>query len=124
MVSQLKSDLLNKNTIITQDGFDRIQDKVRTLIGVPDLQFGLAAFSEFDSILNQQVIWKSIIPQSELKCDEYVGTLYEKAYQSKDIVLTDDLRKLKKIKRLIFSLQREYKVTRLSLLFCIKKLLA
>jgi len=94
VISQLKSDLLDKHSIISQAGFERIKQKVRTLMGIPDLEFGLAAFSDFESTLNQNVIWKSILPQTEVKCDQLNNTLYEDAYRSKRIVLTDDMREL------------------------------
>ncbi len=98
VISQLKSDLLDKNSIITQDGFDKIREKVRALVESPDLEFGLAAVSDFSSSINQNMIWKTIIPQSELKCKEYKGTLYETAYLEKRIVLTDDFQELEKDK--------------------------
>ena len=94
VVSQLKSDLLDKHSIISQAGFERIKQKVQTLMEIPDLEFGLAAFSDFESTLNQNVIWKSIIPQSDVSCEQMANTIYEKAYSQKKIILTDDVRAL------------------------------
>jgi hypothetical protein len=96
VISELKSDLLDKHSIISQAGFVRLKEKVRTLIGIPDLEFGLAAFSDFESALNQNVIWKSIIPQSEIKCAQMNGTFYEDAYRDKKIVLTDDMKEMER----------------------------
>ncbi len=98
VISQLKSDLLDKHAIISQEGFKRIREKVRALVGIPDMEFGLAAFSDFDSNINQNVIWKSILPQSEFNCTDYNNTLYETAYRDRKIVLTDDLKTLEKNK--------------------------
>jgi hypothetical protein len=92
VISQLKSDLLEKNTILSEDGFDRIKSKIKTLIGDPDLEFGLAAFSDFESSINQNVIWRSIVPQSEFSCNDYEGTFYEKAYRERRILLQDNLK--------------------------------
>lgn len=94
VISQLKSELLDKNAIISQSGFNRIREKVRTLMDNPELSFGLAAFSDFESTINQNVIWKSILPQSELACEEYLGTVYETAYLERRPVLTNDFKDL------------------------------
>jgi hypothetical protein len=96
VVSQLKSDLLNKNAIITDSGFNKIKEKVKSLFGIQDLEFGLAAFNVFDSSINQNRIWRTIIPQSELQCDDYGGTIYEKAYREKRMLFTQDFKTEKK----------------------------
>jgi hypothetical protein len=96
VVSQLKSDLLDKNSIITNTGFDKIKEKVKALFGIQDLEFGLAAFNVFDSSINQNRIWRTIIPQSDLRCEDYGGTIYEKAYREKRMLFTRDFKKEKK----------------------------
>ncbi len=95
VISQLKSDLLDKNFLVSQEGFEGIRQKIRALMEIQDLEFGLAAFSDFNSNINQNAIWKSIIPDSELKCEEYKGSMYETAYVEKRIVITDDIKTLK-----------------------------
>jgi GAF domain-containing protein len=92
VISQLKSVLLDKNAIISQEGFEQVKGGIRELVEIPDLEIGMAAFSDFDSTLNQSVIWKSLLPRSEFDCHEYLGTLYEQAYEKKKIVLTEDLK--------------------------------
>lgn len=96
VISQLKSDLLDKNSVLTQEGFDKVREKVRALVELPGLEFGLAAVSDFESRINQNLIWKTIIPQSELKCREYNGTLYETAIKERRMVMTNDFEKLEK----------------------------
>lgn len=96
VVSQLKSDLLDKNAIITDSGFNKIKEKVKSLFGIHDLEFGLAAFNVFDSSINQNRIWRTIIPQSELQCDDYSGTIYERAYREKRMLFTQDFKTEKK----------------------------
>jgi len=98
VISQLKSDLLDKHAIISNSGFNRVRDRVRALVEIPDLEFGLAAFGDFESNLNQNVIWKSILPQSEFSCTDYNNTLYETAYHDRKIILTDDLETMEKNK--------------------------
>ncbi len=98
VISQLKSDLLDKNTIITNEGFDKIGKKIKALVENPNVEFGLAATFDFESNLNKNLVWKTIVPQSDLKCEEYAGTVYEKAFVEKQIVLTDDFEELEKDK--------------------------
>lgn len=98
LMSQLKSDLLDKNTIVSKEGFKRIREKVSVLIENPDVEFGLAAVHDFELGLDKNFIWKTIIPLSKLKCDNYIGSIYEKAFQEKKIVLTEDFSTIKKDK--------------------------
>lgn len=98
VISQLKSDLLNKNTIISNDGFNKIKSRVHSLIGNPYVEFGYVATNNFDSELNQNCIWKSIVPLSELTVDDYVGTFYQDAFVEKRIIIIDDLKKVKENK--------------------------
>ena len=96
VVSQLKSDLLDKNAIITDTGFNKIKEKVKALFGIQDLEFGLAAFNVFNSSINQNRTWRTILSQSELRCDDYGGTIFERAYHEKRMMFTQDFRKEKK----------------------------
>ena len=98
VISELKTDLLDKNTIISQTGFYKIREKIRALIENPFVEFGLAASSKLDSSHNKNFVWNTIIPQPELKCEDYLGTVYEQAFVEKRIVLTDDFELLKKDK--------------------------
>jgi len=98
LISRLKSDLLDKNTIITQEGFEKIREKIGILVENPEVKFGLAAVHDFESSLNKNFVWKTIIPMSRLKCDDYTGSLYEKAFREKRIVLTEDFNELEKDK--------------------------
>ncbi|MBS2211056.1 GAF domain-containing protein [Carboxylicivirga mesophila] len=95
-ISKLKSDLLKKETVLSKEGYLRIKDKIRTLIENPEAEFGMAANYGFETNLNQQFIWNTIIPREELDCFSYKGTIYEKALNKKQIVLTSDIAQLEK----------------------------
>jgi len=84
VISQLKSDLLDKQAIISRTGFNRIREKVRALMEIPDLEFGLAAFSDFESNINQNVIWKSILPHRSDFHPAYLMQHHENATQQLD----------------------------------------
>ncbi len=93
-ISELKSDLLKKETILSKEGYLKIRDKIRTLIENPHAEFGMAANYGFETQMNQQFIWNTIIPREELDCHSYQGTMYEKAFKGKQIVLTSDIAEL------------------------------
>lgn len=96
VLSELKSDLLRKETFLTDEGYNRILEKIRSLIANPHVKFGFAAVPDFESVINRNYLWKTIIPQTELICEQYVGTIYEKAYREKHVVISRDLAKIEK----------------------------
>ncbi len=92
VISQLKSELLNRSSIITEKGFDNIRKWIRSLIENPDLEVGLIAVNDFKTTNTKKSIWKSIIPYSELSCSDYVNSVYENAFKTKKIVITNDFK--------------------------------
>jgi len=96
VISELKSDLLEKETFLTKAGYTKILERIRALMENPHVEFGFAANQDFESSLNRNYIWNTIIPDEELKFKEYEGSVYEKAYRERQIILTGDLEKLKK----------------------------
>lgn len=96
VISQLKSDLLDKNTVESQAGFEKIRKRMRALFENPQLEFGMAVAPDMDATLNTELIWNTIIPRTNLKCDDYRGTLYEKAFMEGRIILTPDMEKVEK----------------------------
>jgi len=96
VISELKSDLLEKETFLTLAGYSKILERIRALMENPRVEFGFAANQDFESSLNRNYIWNTIIPDEELKCKDYKGSVYETAYRKKQIVLTGDLEQLEK----------------------------
>lgn len=94
VISQLKSDLLDKRTVVSQAGFEKIKKRMRALFQNPRLEFGMAVSPDLDATLNRNLVWNTIIPRSDLKCDQYLGTIYEKALHEGRIILTRDMSKL------------------------------
>ena len=90
VISELKSELIRKETIISKEGYLRIRDKIRTLIENPHAEFGMAANYGFETKMNQNFIWNTIISREVLDCHDYQGTMYEKAFVEQRIVLTSD----------------------------------
>ncbi|WP_321370320.1 hypothetical protein [uncultured Draconibacterium sp.] len=94
VISQLKTDLLDKKTIETSEGFEVLQKRMRALFDNPKLKFGMAVDADEDANMNLNLIWDTIIPRSQLKCEQYMGTIYEKAFIEKRIINTPDLTKI------------------------------
>jgi len=94
VISELKSDLIRKETILSKEGFLIIREKIRTLIENPHAEFGMAANYGFETSMNQNFIWNTIIPREVMDCHDYQGTIYEKAFKEKHIVLTSDFEEL------------------------------
>ncbi|MCT4590093.1 MAG: GAF domain-containing protein [Carboxylicivirga sp.] len=96
VISEMKSDLIRKETIISREGYLRIKDKIRTLIENPNAEFGMAANYGFETNLNQNFIWNTIVPKDVLDCHDYQGSMYEKAFLEQRMVLTNDFEKEEK----------------------------
>lgn len=89
--SQLKSILLDKDSILTKEGFEKIKRKVRTITDNPEMEFGMAVAPDSDTELSNNFVWHTIIPRSELKCDDYMGSTYEESFVKNRVILTDKL---------------------------------
>ena len=51
VISGLERDLIDKSSIASQEGFLRLQDRLRTLLRRPDLMVGLAAIKNDEVLL-------------------------------------------------------------------------
>ncbi|WP_297085648.1 GAF domain-containing protein [uncultured Draconibacterium sp.] len=91
VISQLKTDLLDKKTIETNEGFEVLQKRMCALFENPQLKFGMAVAPDADANLNINLIWNTIIPRSELQCSDYIGSVYEKAFTENRIINISDL---------------------------------
>ncbi|TKG93644.1 GAF domain-containing protein [Puteibacter caeruleilacunae] len=109
VLSQLKSDLLNKDAIITDDGYEQIRQRIAILLEIPDVDLGLTAFGDFESEFNENLIWKSLLSKEELDCKEFQGTIFEKAYINKKIILSEDLQQTERDKAINLLLFKGYR---------------
>lgn len=99
VISELKSDLLDKNTIVSTEGYKRILEKVRSLMDNPLIRFGLASAKHVETEgKHESFLWKPIIPQDNIKHTDYEGSMYEKAYVEKRIILSSDLKEVEQNK--------------------------
>ena len=95
VLSQLKRDLIDRESIVSQTRFGELQQRLRTLFRRPELRLGLAALD------GERVLILNYGARHEHACifadsvhhrmDEFAGTLYERAVISGRPVIIDDL---------------------------------
>ena len=97
-LSQLKYDLLERTSIISMDKFLELQQKLRTLLQLPEIKLGLAAFSgEWKMMFNYgNKIGMSFIMSEKIKasCKNIKDSIYANAFKGKNPIIIEDLTKL------------------------------
>lgn len=91
-ISCLKDNLLDKDAIISQNLFAKLERRMRSLLELPELRLGIAIFTlEGTNFLDYLRTWQSILPNPELMCECYFRSVYEKAVQTEMPVVISDL---------------------------------
>jgi hypothetical protein len=97
MLSSIKYDLLGKNAVIRPESFSLIQQKLRSLFGIPEIRLGIAYFDPNNNlVLNSATndCWKSLAegPVDQERCGgDYVGSVYERSWMEKRYVTIENL---------------------------------
>src|SRR5438876_7978440 len=95
VLSALKRDLIDRESIVSQARFEGLQQRLRTLFRRPELRLGLAALDgDRVLILNHGArIQRSCIFADSVhhKIQEFAGTLYQRAVKSGRPIIVDDL---------------------------------
>ncbi len=96
MVSSIKYDLLEKNAVSRRESFVAIQNKLRSIFGMPQLRLGLAYFdSDSNIILTKEQEcegWTTLATEAgEGNCGNYQGSVYERAWMEKRYITVEDL---------------------------------
>jgi len=95
VISALEMDLIDKSSIASQDGFSRLQDRLRTLLRRPDLMVGLAAIKNDEVLLLNngcEMTHCCIFSDSRHKpISEFKGSVFDKAVQGDGILTVRDL---------------------------------
>lgn len=95
IISSLKYDLLEQDAITTKAGIKLLQNKLRSLFRMPELQLGIAAFNpSMDSIISyRSKIWNSFVLNEdfEVKKEYFQGSMYEKMKQQGSPIIIEDL---------------------------------
>jgi hypothetical protein len=95
VLSTLKRDLIDRESIVSNARFQALQDKLRVLFRRPELQFGLAA------IQGERVLYLNHGARTDLACifansdhhrrQDFAGTVYERAAREGRPVIVRDL---------------------------------
>ena len=95
VLSSLKRDLIDKDSIVSQTQFQALQEKLRTFFRRPELRLGLAA------VEGEQVLVLNDASSHEQSCifadsahhttAEFTGSVYERACLSNSPLIIDDL---------------------------------
>jgi GAF domain-containing protein len=96
VLSSIKRDLIDRESIVSTTKFQELQAKMRTLLGRPELNLGLAALSGEDVLLINYGARKErqaciFADSSHRKASDYAGTLYERAVREGTPVFVGDL---------------------------------
>jgi hypothetical protein len=96
VLSALERDLIDRESVVSQGGINRLQERLRTLFRRPDLIAGL------DAIQGDQVLQLSSGCEMSHCCifrdtrhipiSEFEGTIYEKVLKGKEIIRVPDIR--------------------------------
>jgi hypothetical protein len=94
LISAIERDLIDQRSILTPDGFNALQDKLRILFQIPDLLAGVVALLEG----NVYMLSKGV--DVDMQCvftdafqapvSEFYGTIYERALQSDAVIRVAD----------------------------------
>ncbi len=95
-ISSLRFDLLDRDSVSSEEGFTDLQQKLRVLFQLPDLRLGLAscpALREFDTNFSRK-IWNGLILTNtcELKLADLTGSLYEPVFRRGHTIVVEDLK--------------------------------
>ncbi|MBI3635257.1 MAG: GAF domain-containing protein, partial [Candidatus Rokubacteria bacterium] len=98
VLSSLKRDLIDKESIVAAARFAALQAKLQTLFRRPDLRFGLAALEgdrvlilSYTSRLEHSCIFAD---SAHHKVEEFEGSLYERTVQAGEPLIIEDLAKV------------------------------
>ncbi len=95
VLSSLKRDLIEKESIFSQEGFEGLQEKLRTFLRVPDLLLGLAAIQGEEVLIlgPQHRLEKGCIFADSMHCkkSEYEGSIFHQAVEKGEPLVIEDL---------------------------------
>jgi len=95
VLSAIERDLIDKESIVSTDRFQELEDKLRTLLRRPALRLGLAAFHDervFVLSYNSDMEHGCIFADTEhLKMSDFAGSVHDRAVSHGRPVVVDDL---------------------------------
>jgi hypothetical protein len=96
MLSSIKYDLLGKNAVVRPESFSLIQQKLRSLFGIPEIRLGIAYFDPNNNlVLNSGTTdcWRSLADSPAQECGgDYAGSIYERSWMEKRYITIENLK--------------------------------
>ena len=103
-LSRLKHRLISRDAILDVDRVTELGDLIRTRFRNPDLQLGVTAvdFPTDNAVDHEYRIRFNFLRNdvSKLTADEFRGSIYDQTFQSREVVVVDDLTELENPTRL------------------------
>jgi hypothetical protein len=95
-LSMLRFDLLDKNILLTEKGFNKIETRIKTVFRNPDLKLGLVALSDDKSQLlnsgHRKIVNSFLLSDSCVsKCAGYNSSIYDRAIKTRSPQIIYDL---------------------------------
>lgn len=101
VLSRIKDDLLKRDSIVNRSGFDQLEKRVRSLLRLPELKLGIAAYQKSSSSFmnfGQRIIRSILMGDDEgIKCNMTNESLYDWFVDNPEPVVIDDLNKSTKM---------------------------
>jgi hypothetical protein len=98
VLSSIKRDLIDRESIVSTAKFQELQSKMRTLLRRPEVNLGLAALTGDEVLLLNYGAKKEqaciFADSAHRKASDYAGTIYERAVRDGAPVFVDDLTSL------------------------------
>ena len=95
VLSSLKRDLIEKESIFSQEGFEHLQEKLRTFLRKPELLLGLAAIQGEQVLIlgPEHKLEKGCIFEDSVHCkkSEYEGSIFAQAVEKGEPLVIEDL---------------------------------
>jgi len=96
-LSSLKFILLEDDSLINPDKFEKVKQKIRSLLSIPELEFGISVFNEKRNTFIESDTKNSLILaglSSDANCEEYFGTFPCQVEATKKPLFFEDVLKV------------------------------
>ncbi|MGZ2369900.1 GAF domain-containing protein [Ancylomarina sp. YFZ004] len=100
VISSLKTDLLEKSSIINPTNFTNLEQNIRSLFGNSQLRLGIMALNiKQGNVQNRTNFWHGLLGDSGFECCDYEESIYEQTLRTKMPIIINDLSKHERIGR-------------------------
>jgi hypothetical protein len=93
VLAALERDLVDQETMTSEEGFSRLQTRLRTFLGNPRVMVGLAATQEEGVLVLNRGCNCIFLDSHHVSLSDFQGSVFQKAICGENIVCTSDLRK-------------------------------